>query len=609
MKKFLARFLKKIKEGRFKNYYWILGLILLSLPVFWRLLIPGHLPIHDDLQVGRLYQMDLCWRDGQIPCRWVPDMGFGYGYPLFNYYPPLPYYLGEIFHLLGFSFINSVKILFILALFFSGFFAYLLGKELWGKYGGLVVAAFYLYAPYHAVDVYVRGALNEFWGLVFFPALFWAVYQLIKKESKVFVFWLAFFLGLIFLSHNLMAFFIMPVLGFWALFLIWYSKNKVLPKAGSYSKNKVLPKAGSYSKNKVLPKAGSYSKKRLKIIGWLIAGGLWGLCLSAFFTLPVFFERKFVHIETMFIGYFNYLAHFADIYQLFFSRFWGFGASVWGPQDGMSFAIGQLHWLVGFAALLIFIWFWLKRKQKEIWLVTFLFVFFLGTAFLAHQRSSFLWSAIPVLANMQFPWRFVGLSTFFVSLMSGSFFLLIKNNKKAFLLSLLLILTVVVLDFNFFRPEKILKITDEEKLFSAQGWYKLQTDTIFDYLPIYVPQPPAGPAPQEPWFARGEGGEIKNFQKGTNWEKFEADVEGESIIKLPLYDFPNWQVLANGKQVEINHQNELGLIAFRLGAGSYQIEARLKNTPIRTAGNLISLLAWISLVFFLFKRKLGNKNK
>jgi hypothetical protein len=412
--------------------------------------------------------------------------------------------------------------------------------------------------------------LNEFWGLVFFPALFWAVLNLIKKENKIFVFWLALFVSLTLLSHNLMAFFIIPALGLWALFLTWYFK------------------------------------KRFKIIGWVIAGGLWGLCLSAFFTLPVLFEQKYVHIETMFMGYFNYLAHFADTFQLFFSRFWGYGSSVWGPQDGMSFSIGQAHWLLGLSSLVVFLLFWLKKKQKELWLVVFLFVLFLGTAFLTHQRSSFLWSALPILGNMQFPWRFVGLSTFFVSLLAGSFFVLTRSSKKTWALSLFLILLVVVLNLNFFRPEKILKINDEEKLFSAQGWYKLQTDTIFDYLPLSTPKPPAGPAPVEPWFARGGGGEIKNFQKGTNWEKFNVKVEGESVIMLPLYDFPVWQVLANNQPVEINHQNELGLIAFRLGAGDYQVEARLKNTPLRTAGNLTSLLAGLGTLLFLLT---GIKNR
>ena len=352
----MKKFFKKIN---IKSLWWVALIILIALPTFWRLLGSGYFSMHDDLQIGRLYQMDLCFRDGQIPCRWVPDMGYGYGYPLFNYYPPLPYYVGEIFHLLSFSFINSIKILVILSLIFSGIFAYLLGRELWGKYGGLVVAAFYLYAPYHAVDVYVRGALNEFWGLVFFPAVFWAVYKIISQDKKSFIPHLAFFFGLLFLSHNLMAFFISPFLAIWGFFLVWYLK------------------------------------KPFKVIWKLILAGLWGLGLSAFFSLPVVFERNFVHIETMFIGYFNYLAHFATIKQLFFTRFWGFGPSVWGPEDGMAFPVGQLHWGLSLIVLFIFTWLWFKKEEKNFFSFPFSLSFF-------WERLFWLTSA-PVLSGRQFP--------------------------------------------------------------------------------------------------------------------------------------------------------------------------------------------------------------
>jgi uncharacterized membrane protein len=578
----MKSFFKKIINFRFT---WLILLIIIALPTFWRLLGSGYFPMHDDLQVGRLYQMDLCFRDWQIPCRWVPDMGYGYGYPLFNYYPPLPYYLGEIFHLLGFSYLNSIKILFILALLFSGIFAYLLGKELWGKYGGIVTAVFYLYAPYHAVDVYVRGALNEFCALALFPAVFWATYKLIKEKKKIFIALLAFFLALLLLSHNLMAFFILPFLGIFALFLIWYLRDKVSPKTNSY-----------FRQNK-------------KIIYWLLLSGIWGLALAAFFTLPVIFEQRFVHLETMFMGYFNYLAHFATINQLFFSRFWGYGASVWGIEDGLSFSIGQIHWFLGATALIIFGCFYLRKKRKEIWLIFLLFVFFLITTFLAHQRSSFIWSTLPVLANMQFPWRFVGLSGFFVSFLSGSIFLLIKNKKKTLLLASLLIIIVVAANFSFFQPEKILRISDDEKLFSANGWYKLQTDAIFDYLPVYTPLPPAAPAPTQPYFVRGEGGEIRDFQKGTDWQKFQVEVFSESLLQLPLYDFPGWQVLVNGKPVEINHQNQLGLITISLKSGDYQIEAQLEETPVRKTGNYLSLLAWLGMLGFVIKYKHGRFSK
>lgn len=72
---------------------------------------PGYFSMHDDLQMMRQLQMEKCWQDRQIPCRWVPDMGYGFGYPLFNFYPPLPYYVGQVFRWLGSSFTGTAKLL------------------------------------------------------------------------------------------------------------------------------------------------------------------------------------------------------------------------------------------------------------------------------------------------------------------------------------------------------------------------------------------------------------------------------------------------------------------------------------------------------------------
>ena len=92
----------------------IIILFFVSLVVGWQLLRPGFYAMHDDLQVMRLFEMNRCFENGQIPCRWAPDLGQNYGQPLFNYYSAFPYYLGEAVHLVGFSFINTVKLLFLL---------------------------------------------------------------------------------------------------------------------------------------------------------------------------------------------------------------------------------------------------------------------------------------------------------------------------------------------------------------------------------------------------------------------------------------------------------------------------------------------------------------
>src|SRR3989338_11121301 len=148
------------------NYLIIL---FISLVLGWQLLRPGYYSMHDDLQVMRLFEMNRCFENGQIPCRWVPDLGQNYGQPLFNYYSPLPYYLGEAVHLVGLSLIDTVKLLFLLSLFLSGIFVYLFSKEFLKRNSALVAAIAYMTVPYHAVDIFVRGALSESWGLALVP--------------------------------------------------------------------------------------------------------------------------------------------------------------------------------------------------------------------------------------------------------------------------------------------------------------------------------------------------------------------------------------------------------------------------------------------------------
>ena len=149
----------------------VLILILISIPAFFRMLKPGIFSMQD-FHLFRLYEFDKCVRALQIPCRWAPDAGLGYGEPLFNFYPQLSYAIGEIFHLIGFSLIDSLKILFTLSIICSTAAMYFLAKHLWkSQWAGIVSAAIYIYAPYRAVDVWVRGALPEALSFVLFPLI------------------------------------------------------------------------------------------------------------------------------------------------------------------------------------------------------------------------------------------------------------------------------------------------------------------------------------------------------------------------------------------------------------------------------------------------------
>lgn len=524
---------------------------------------PGYFPMHDDMQAMRVLQMDKCVKDGQIPCRWVPDMGYGYGYPQFIYYSPLPYYIMEIFHLLGFSILDSVKAGFILSFLLSGLAMFLLGKSLWGDLGGLVSSIFYIFAPYRASDVYTRGAVGEFWALVFMPLIFWAILEYIKEEKFKYLAWLALPLAGLLTTHNITSMIFIPVVCLWCLFLLWELKKWHL-----------FPK--------------------------IILGFVWGVAFAGFFVFPLIFEKKFAHVETMFVGYFNYLAHFVSLRQLFTSTHWGFGSSELGPYDDLSFSIGIFHWLFSFlgvaAAFLI------GKRERIFKIIVFLFLIFLGSAYITHQRSVFLWNKIPLLAYLQFPWRFLTLVTFSTSILSGSIIYFVKDYYWKFFLAILMIFGVIFLNAFYFRPQEWYYIDDAYK-FSGEPWEKQLTISIFDYLPIFAKMPPDKKASELPEIIEGEG-KILSYQKGSDWQKGKISVfSDEAKIQLPLFYFPGFKAWVAQELTDIDYQNDLGLITLKIPKGEREIFVKLTRTFPRLTGDFLTLASFILLVYLAFFKK------
>jgi len=51
----------------------------------------------------------------------VQDLGFNYGYPMFNFYAPFAYYLGAFFNLLGANVLLATKIMMVLGVMLASF--------------------------------------------------------------------------------------------------------------------------------------------------------------------------------------------------------------------------------------------------------------------------------------------------------------------------------------------------------------------------------------------------------------------------------------------------------------------------------------------------------
>lgn len=220
-----------LKASLISKNLFLLLVILFSVISSHSLFHSGLLPTHDgEYHVIRFYEFDKTLRTGNLYPRWATDLNNGFGLPLFNYVYPLPNYFAYLFHLMGFSFIDSFKLNLFFASVLGSIFMFLLSQQFWGKWGGLVSSVFYSFSPYHFLDVYIRGSVGEVWALAFFPAYLWSITRFDKTRKTKFLISSAIFLALIIFSHNILAIMFSFLAVSYSFFLFINYKNKsILP--------------------------------------------------------------------------------------------------------------------------------------------------------------------------------------------------------------------------------------------------------------------------------------------------------------------------------------------------------------------------------------------
>ena len=541
----------------FKNQTLIILMILfiLIIPTFWRMIKPGIFSMHD-FHEFRLLEYHKCIQDLLIPCRWSPDAALEYGQPLFNFYGQLPFAYGEIFVLLGFSILDSLKIAFASSFILAGFAMFFLGRQVWGNnWAGILSALVYTYAPYRALDVWVRGALPEAFAFIFFPLIiyFFNDFVLHRKYKSLILFSIA-FAGLI-LTHNLSALMFLVFLLFWVVYFL--TKEKAW---------KIIPK--------------------FILAGILIFG------LSAFYILPLLAESKFITITQVTSGYYDFRLHFNTLNQMLISRFWGFGGSFWGDKDDLSLSVGHVQWILPLVIALFILIRLNWRKNLSFFILLGIGWFYL---FLTHNKSIFLWEAIPPLQFVQFPWRFLGSGEFAFALASGVIMNFFKKDVIKILIISFVLSILLILNFNFFFEDLWSRKGDKE-YFQGSKYEYLTTSGLKDYYPNYGKGFPEHLAFKDPIFVEGTGAAKLIEEKSNRIKYFVKAQSNMVIIQVPVVYFPGWVGFVNNKLISIYPDGDLGLITFKLMPGEVIVDLKFTNTPIRSIGDGISGLTITTLI-------------
>src|SRR5690554_6607688 len=124
------------------GYFFLV--LLLVVAVSWPFLARAGLPQETDaeLHVFRLAELASLVGEGELYPRWAPHFYFGYGYPIFNYYAPLAYYLGLPFALSpAFDAVAGVKFVFVLTYLAGALGMYGFVRSGWGRNAGIIAVA------------------------------------------------------------------------------------------------------------------------------------------------------------------------------------------------------------------------------------------------------------------------------------------------------------------------------------------------------------------------------------------------------------------------------------------------------------------------------------
>jgi uncharacterized membrane protein len=570
-----------VKKMRFiKDYLNLILITLLSYFSLQPLFNQGFFPVHDDTQVARVYEMKTALADGMFPVRWVSDLGYNYGYPIFNFYGPLAYYVGGVFNLVGFDSLIATKIMIGLGTLLAGVSMYLFARELWGRYGGIISAILYMYAPYHALNIYVRGAIGELWAYAFIPIAFLGIYKVFcatkitsKKtnyKNPSYALWVwttitAIAYAAIVVSHNLTGMMVTPFLFAIAVVLYVVSRWQKLT-------------------------VHSY---------FVLLGLLLGIFLSAFYWLPVFSEMKFTDVLSVVGGGSDYHDHFVCYKQLWDSP-WGFAGSAPGCNDGMSFRIGKFHIILALFSIIPLIYF---RRQKTIVTAILLSIFgVLSSCFLMINNSQFIWDAIPQMAFFQFPWRFLVLTSFFTSFLGGAIFVIFQTRKiTSLLLGALIIFVVLIQNVKLFAPNMPNTKTSADYTAKSEIIWKISKISD-EYMPpgFYKPHKPSDIPKSK--FVSSSTVQILSAKEKTQSLHAEVSAKQKNDLLVNLAYFPGWHVFVDHKQVWFKHFGKGVLIP--VPQGKHTIDIVFLQTSIEHAGNALSIAGvFILLAGIISSRK------
>ena len=597
----MGKLFRRIDPG----FIVVLALCLLAIwPFIGRVSLPEGTDA--ELHIFRLAELSNLLRGGEIFPRWAPNFYHGYGYPIFNYYAPLTYYLGVLPELTPwFDAVAAVKIVFVLGFLLAGLGMYGFVRDNWGRRAGYVAAAVFLYAPYvQYIDPLARGVLPESFSFGIFALALWSLDRLRKAGSRAS--WIASVLlvaGVI-MSHNLMGLLFFVLLTAWALWLILFEYRNWTDRRRAFSR--------------------------------LMPALFLGLGAAASFWLPVILEREAVNLTSLIGDQNNYdfHNHFLSIRQMLAPSLrldWG------ATEPAFRFNLGIAQWLLGGFGLLML----LARKTTQSRHLAFFAMMLILLVLLMLPLSTVVWETVPFLPYFQFPWRLLGAAAALLAILAGAgvgaLCRLVCPQQDAAVkerggvsgwasdtsawITAAFVAFPIIMGLPLSQPSPWPDFGEVNNLRmslieNTGRW--LGTTSTADYVPATVDMQPSRKGSVVAPIASGRPPDRVNYDMLPEGATVETEVvrplltryfvnsPRDTRLRLFLFDFPGWQARVDGKPVETELGRPEGFLIIPVPAGEHVVEVEFGSTPARDWGIAISITALLAMALAAWRLPRGS---
>lgn len=556
-----------MNSRKFKEISYIgivfLAAIVVTLPIaFYGIPSGVDLPHH--------YQCALTYNEsitaGDFLPSWSLNRNLGYGGMETRLYPPLSHYSLALIYLFVQDWHLAGWLVITFFTFLGGVGVYLLAREYMTANNAVCAGCLYILFPYHLSQIYSTFLFAEYVGACIIPFVFLFIARVCRRDNIFDVFGLGVSLAALILTH-------LPLTVIGAFCFTIYAFSL-------FERAKIR-----------------YQLSRL--IGAIAIG----LAASSFFWTKVLQEKDWLaKLQIYPDGWTNYRLHFL------FTPVQSYEGAGIGVYETATFFYDQILLITVLCVLACTIPFYIRAKQmpkniRSIW-VLFGFSLFLTLVF-----SRFVWDVLPILQEVQFPWRFLTIVCIAGAILSADklnvlFEWLQNKNRPAALIVCGCLFAIiafstgrVIFKASFLPAQSVaLMVKTKSQERGLAFWWTIwaKQEALLETRKVS---------------AGARTAEIQKWQ--TTERDFQISAGKTEFVRVATLYHPNWKATVNNLPVETK-PDQNGAILISIPQQNSTVKLYFEESLAQRIAQQISALTWLGLILtcglHLIKSKSLNEN-